>query len=358
LQHLPAKDGALQLAVVADDLTGALDTAAPFAARGLRTIVVADPSELKDALAENFDVISLTTLSREVEPEEAARRVAEAVVALPPDVRLFKKIDSRMKGNLEAELSALPPQELLVVPGIPEFGRVVRAGKIEGFGVEKPTSVAAALGRFAARALVPDTETREDMARALAAAGGRLLVGARGAAEALATQITGREMPAAMSLPKAPTMMVIGSRDPITLAQVEVLRGAHPHLHYVPAPNGRAVFDESASRPALTLLQAVPGEKNASAEEVSAALAESLGRFRADISGILVLTGGATAEKVLNRLKIGRMRLVGEFLPGLPVSQAGELLVLTKSGGFGEADTLKRIADCALASQRDQAHVL
>jgi hypothetical protein len=35
---------------------------------------------------------------------------------------------------------------------------------------------------------------------------------------------------------------------------------------------------------------------------------------------------------------VSRMRLVGEFLPGLPVSQAGELLVLTKSGGFGEAE--------------------
>lgn len=340
----------LQLAIIADDLTGALDAAAPFAGRGLATIVVANPSDLEEALAEAPAVLSVSTRSREITPDDAMREVARVVEALPSGVRLFKKVDSRLKGNIEAELSALPSGRLLVLPAIPEFGRVVRGGGLEGFGVEKPVPIAAALGRHAARAAIPDTGTREEMAKALAAAGDALLVGARGLAEAMAATLP--EGPVGCDLPpQRRATFVVGSRDPITLAQVEALRRAHPDLLHIEAPNGLADRQNSAGEaPPITLLQAVPGEAPASGKAVAAALAESLCHRCLAGRNMLLLTGGATAETVLEALAIRRMRLFGEFLPGMPVAQAGRLVLITKSGGFGAPDALQCVADAVGAT--------
>jgi uncharacterized protein YgbK (DUF1537 family) len=38
------------IAIIADDLTGALDSAAPFAARGMDSVVALDPEALETAL--------------------------------------------------------------------------------------------------------------------------------------------------------------------------------------------------------------------------------------------------------------------------------------------------------------------
>ncbi|MGK9168430.1 hypothetical protein KXR53_19110 [Inquilinus limosus] len=334
-----------QLAIIADDLTGALDAAAPFAGRGLATIVVADLADLGPALAEAPDILSVSTQSRELAPDAAAERVARVAGALPAGLRLFKKIDSRLKGNIEAELSALPAERLLVLPAIPEFGRIVRDGSLSGFGVDTPIPVAAALGRHAGRSTVPDTLSGEDMAGALAAADGALLVGARGLAEALAGMLSDTLVACAVP-PGMRLSMVVGSRDPITLAQVNALREGHSGLCYIPAPNGDApahsVWEEAGR---LTLLQAVPGDAPATGEAVVSALAESLCRTCLNGRTMLLLTGGATAAKVLARLGIGRVRLSGEVLPGMPLARAGGFVLITKSGGFGSTEALKLIAD-------------
>ena len=72
--------------------------------------------------------------------------------------------------RLDAELAALPDRPLLVAPAIPAFGRVVRQGRVEGFGVATPIEIAPLLGARAADALIPDTETEAAMEAALAAA--------------------------------------------------------------------------------------------------------------------------------------------------------------------------------------------
>ena len=60
------------------------------------------------------------------------------------------------------------------------------------------------------------------------------------------------------------------------------------------------------------------------------------------------LTGGATAEAVLEAMGIGTLDLHGECLPGLPVARAvsgaGALTVIAKSGGFGDENTLIGLA--------------
>ena len=335
---------ALQLAILADDLTGALDAAAPFAARGMTVDVALHPGAVADMVHDGAQVVAVSTRSRDVAPLEARAAVALAAAALPPGVRLFKKIDSRLKGHIEAELSALDFSRVLVVPAIVDFGRVVKGGAVTGFGVERDIPVAPALGRFVERSIIPDVSSDEEMRAALSQADEAwLLVGARGLAEALARQETGTEEPTAPALAGPRGILVVGSRDPITLAQVEALRGRANVMH-LPAPNG--VFDAGpvlGSEAGLILIQAVPGDRAVSPDKVAANLAEHLRPLVADRCDTLFLTGGATAEAVLGAMGLDRMRLLGECLPGLPVGVAHGLTIVAKSGGFGEVGTLVKV---------------
>jgi uncharacterized protein YgbK (DUF1537 family) len=140
-------------------------------------------------------------------------------------------------------------------------------------------------------------------------------------------------------------ILVVGSRDPITLAQVEALRSQEDVVH-LPAPNG--IFDAHpvlGARANLVLVQSTPGDRAVPPHDVAANLAEHLRPIVPTCCDTLFLTGGATAEAVLGALGIDRMRLLGECLPGLPVGVAGDLTIVTKSGGFGDIGTLVRVAE-------------
>lgn len=336
------------LCIVADDLTGALDAAAPFARRSMRSIILFDQTKLGEALATAPHLVTVSTRSREMEPDAAFEAVRSFVAGVPSATRLFKKIDSRMKGNIEVELQALPVAPLLVAPAIPEFARLTRQGAVEGFGIEKPIDIGERLGSFAPAASVPDIETDNDLIRALEAHPDNTLVGARGLADALARLMTGRASADDIAAPKArKALFIIGSHDPITVAQADLLR-ARAGVTWVAAANGVApAFSLDAP---VTVLQATPGEQTVSGIEVADNLARSLpADLRAWID-LLFLTGGATAEAILAHLGIGMASVVGEALPGLPVTRVDGLTIITKSGGFGDRQTLVDLA-AAIAAE-------
>lgn len=79
-----------RVALVSDDLTGALDAAAPFLAVGKYCVVATDLAALKAALAAGAEVVAVSLNSREGTAEEAARRVREAVGTLAGVPLLFK----------------------------------------------------------------------------------------------------------------------------------------------------------------------------------------------------------------------------------------------------------------------------
>lgn len=340
----------MQLCIIADDLTGALDAAAPFAGRGMRVEVALSPGAAASVAASGADVMTVSTCSRDGSADAARAAMAQVVAALPPAVRVMKKIDSRLKGHVAAELSVLDPAHMLVAPAIPEFGRVTRDGCVTGHGVETPLSVAAVLGDLAARAAVPDVATPADMRQALALAGsGDLLVGARGLAEALAIMLTGRAEATPVKPRAARSLLVVGSRDPITLEQVAMVRAADL-VHWLPAPVGEiAAQGEGDADPvraagaAHLLVQATPGAVPRNGAEVAGALARGLHPALTSGRQAMLLSGGATAEAVLAAMGISTMRLAGECLPGLPVADAGGASIIAKSGGFGDAATLKTL---------------
>ncbi|MBP0581134.1 four-carbon acid sugar kinase family protein [Labrys sp. LIt4] len=332
------------LAILADDLTGALDTAAPFAARGMHAQVALTIDAIDEAVREGPDVVSINLASRELSADTARHLTAAALAALPAGTRLFKKVDSRLKGHVAAELDALPFRAALMAPAIPDFGRVVKAGCVQGFGVETPISIVEKLGPHAVRATIPDIPDQDGLRVWLARSeeeGIDLLIGARGLAEALAERLTGRAVGSLAEIADGPALFVIGSHDPITLAQVDALRAAFDP-HYLPAPNGR-LAEPLVDGNAITLVQAVPGEETVTSREVSQALAQSVFPSLAQVSTLL-LSGGETAQALLEKMEIGRFRLLGECQPGLGLAHARGHCIIAKSGGFGQPDTLSRIA--------------
>lgn len=330
-----------ELAIIADDLTGALDAAAPFAMRGIPTAVALSAEALPEAMAGGARIVGVSTDSREIGPEAARDAVRSAIAALPAGTRLFKKIDSRLKGNIAAELDAIPYSHSLVIPAIPAFERGVRDGRLCGFGISEPIDIADRLGAHMARATVPDIETQADIDNALAL-DHDLAVGARGLAQSMAMRMAPGVTPADPILPNRRALVVIGSIDPITHAQLDRLRAANPDVAHVAAPNGVGPGDVHLTAP-VTIVQATPGTERAASRHVAAALAETVARLAPPLDTLLVLSGGATAQAILQRLDIGTLQLVGEALPGLPVATGGGLTFVTKSGGFGGVNTLQQL---------------
>ena len=329
-----------RLAIIADDLTGALDAAAPFAARGFSTVVALGPDDLAAALCSGADVVGVSTDSRDIAPDAARRAVADCVALLPPGLVIFKKIDSRLKGNIAAELDAIPFRRALVIPAIPAFGRWMRNGRLDGFGVAQPISIADRLGHHAGAATIPDVDEQSDIDHALATIAHDLPVGARGLAEALATHLAPAAGPAAIPPLSSPAFCVIGTTDPITTRQVERLRET-TNVTYMAAPDGVAP-DASPTRGDLVVLQATQGA-GADPVVVARRLGEAIANLHPPAGATLVISGGATAQVALRALGITTLELHGEALPGLPIARAGGLTIITKSGGFGEPDTLLRL---------------
>src|SRR5256885_4093933 len=112
----------LPLTIIADDLTGACDTGALFAARGRVRVTVWPAAALR------APVSVVDTESRHVDAADAARRVS-AVARSVPRTRIFKKIDSTLRGQIGAELDALlratSSTTALVCPALPSEHRVV-----------------------------------------------------------------------------------------------------------------------------------------------------------------------------------------------------------------------------------------
>ena len=113
--------------IVADDLTGACDTGAVFAGRGAVGVYV------RPALpSARWPAAAVDTESRTLAPEAAAGEARRAARALGDRVRagrVFKKIDSTMRGPIGAEIDAwLDAAGLggaLICPALPEQQRTV-----------------------------------------------------------------------------------------------------------------------------------------------------------------------------------------------------------------------------------------
>ncbi len=376
------------LGIQADDLTGACDAGAPFAARGLSTLVVVpDTTGARADPAPEPAVRVVDTESRGLPADRArarARTAAAALASAGPAV-LYKKMDSTARGHVGAELAgvlegaglaatvvapAFPAQARTVVNGqVRVAGRLLDAAAMPGAelpgtgasllallavaglrpvgGLPLETvrrgraATVARIGRFLAtggRGLVVDAETDRELDVVAAAADGApvLLAGSAGLAAALAARLVPAPPPAPPRLPLArPILIVAGSPHPATRGQLDLLAG-------------RA--DVSVLAPSRLEAGSDPGRRRAVAGRLAADARRAIERAR---PGTLVLTGGETAIAVVEALQAAGLRLAGEVEPGLAAGTLSGgpfdgLVTITKAGGFGDPHTLVRL--CAAAA--------
>jgi len=124
---------ARKLGIVADDLTGAMDSSGYFAWLGFSTVVVLEPDFFSEAT-----VLVITTNSRAESPEIARERVRQAMQGMAGRV-VYKKIDSTLRGNIGEELKvaaeAMASQKTVVAPAFPAVGRTTVNGVLLVNGV-------------------------------------------------------------------------------------------------------------------------------------------------------------------------------------------------------------------------------
>lgn len=131
--------------IIADDLTGANDTALQFHLRGANTqILLSDEVEPLDI--EGTQTWAISTESRNVTPHEAYEKVKHTAKmfadVLKPDY-FYKKIDSTVRGNIAVEtlgiLEVLGWDAAVVIPAFPMEGRVTVGGYhlLKGIPIER-----------------------------------------------------------------------------------------------------------------------------------------------------------------------------------------------------------------------------
>ncbi|WP_326894332.1 four-carbon acid sugar kinase family protein (plasmid) [Rhizobium beringeri] len=137
----------LKAVIVADDLTGALDTGTPFVEAGLSVAVAVEVGAAEDAIATGCDVVVVNTASRALgEPEAAERGPFRDRGTSWREARSRDEEDRpRLKGNVAAESLALADalglEAILVAPAIPDQERVTYRGCVVGRGVDKPLPI-------------------------------------------------------------------------------------------------------------------------------------------------------------------------------------------------------------------------
>jgi uncharacterized protein YgbK (DUF1537 family) len=377
--------------IVADDLTGAMDSAGPFATRGLETWVSAVPMRCDPASLKSARVVSVNTDTRHLPGPQAIARVNEIVRHLGAgsfDI-FVKKIDSTLRGNVVAETLALLElsgrREAIVAAAFPAQGRTVRGGVVhvdgkplaqtafakdalsppplaplqQVFAAAKPglrvTTVAPSDGFATGPDIwIADSETDADLARIVETLAARmnsvLMVGSAGLTRALA-QGCFDEHPAP-SDPQHVTgtiVFAVGSRAARSAEQVESL-AAEPGTKVLRAPNGRLQCAEiPVARNLVLKATADDAGREGDAEHVAADMA----RHAIDIAlrahaQALVATGGDTAIAILTASSNPALQVLGDLMPGIPYArirlEGTPMWLVTKAGGFGGRDTFLEVA--------------
>lgn len=395
--------------ILADDLTGACDCAVAFAAHGQPASVTWDGEGAAAVLAIDMD-------SRRLSPADARTRMRAQLDRRKPAGRnLYKKVDSTWRGQPAAEIAAAlaslkdkgEAAVAVLAPAFPATGRTQRDGRLllagrpleqsplwqaehagadadlsrslraEGLAVRLlPRALSEAALRAAAEdgaeVLLCDAERPDDLDRIAAAGlslGRRILwAGSAGLAHALARQ-TAAAAPAATLPSPGPGgfLFVVGSIAGASRAAAAVL-AADPGVETMTVPpsalraGATPWLGQSAAatlrkgRDVLVMIGEDAAPDMGEGATIATALATSLAPAGAAL-GALFVTGGETARALLTAFGVQAIRLVGEIEPGVPWGETEGAVrrpVITKAGGFGTAETLRRGLDHLRALPRQE----
>ena len=395
----------IELLILADDFTGALDTAAQFANLGIPSLVYPEDSQPDfTAVDEEVRVVSVNVQTRHLCPSEAYRRMRMLTEqALAAGIsQIYKKTDSALRGNIGSELQALLDAagggSLFFLPAYPESGRTTVGGVQYLDGVEIAQSVfgqdpfepvtRSAVAEIIAQqsdaevivlgpgAHLPQVVRPQRRIFAVDAVSGAdirnvcshlpsgrplLLGGCAGFAQYLAAKMGGGKA-VGEPLPKVKKILVAsGSLNPISRKQMAYIARQGVPLVSMKQGCGRlasAKAQRYLEESGLTALQTEECDRRSIKEktELHAARRRVGEEFASVVNHLtqceencaLVIVGGDTARDVI------RLRFAGPLVPlrtmatGTVLSAAvdrrgGMVLLVTKSGGFGDEATLEQI---------------
>lgn len=394
-----------RILIVADDLTGAMDAAVPFAENGIKVLVSPHLNSAPTSFSD-VDVLSISTETRHLPPAEAVGRltgISAWLLSLEAEV-LIKKIDSTLRGNVVAEskvLIELFNKKLVVVcPAVPAQNRIVVDGELFVGGVplrETPfardirspapaqplrklfqdhfpawKTIGVSLATTKTEA-VPSTypiikigDARQDVdllrlvEENMPQLQNSLFVGASGLTRALA-QVLCHQAPAPVSkvsVKGGNILFVVGSLARETDEQVKTLCRTRAVKLFDSADE--ALFDQSHFKKLFQqdetniIVLKTPDHNllstSSAAESILDALSESVEKIIGSIKvSVIVATGGDTAQAILAKLDVKNLFVLGEISPGVVFamidSPANNFYIVTKAGGFGEPELFMNIID-------------
>lgn len=133
------------IGIIADDLTGANDTALQFQQKGAQTQILLDMN-VEPVNPQNTQTWAIPTESRNIEPYKAYECVKKAtqyfIEKINPDY-FYKKIDSTVRGNIAVEvlaaLEVLQWDASVIIPAFPAESRVTVGGYhlLKGIPIER-----------------------------------------------------------------------------------------------------------------------------------------------------------------------------------------------------------------------------
>ncbi len=242
--------------ILADDLTGALDTAASFTGE---VPVFIDRPPAQDNRFFDAQISVVATPTRDISPEELPSHLHPALGWLKSGDIAFKKVDSLLRGNTFAELAWLTRNgafdTTLFAPAFPAQGRVTIGGQqwvIEPGNLSGPRKSAAlpfneAFARYGLAVgsdtpsdgssldvWAPDILSDEELDAVVTKAeyeeaGSRLWCGSAGLAQALARYLglvpglVSAVSPLAVDSRSGPTVLVSASHHPVLREQWKLL---------------------------------------------------------------------------------------------------------------------------------------
>jgi uncharacterized protein YgbK (DUF1537 family) len=406
-----------RILILADDLTGANDTAIQFSKCGFSTLVVTNIVQADTVFFEDYDVIAVNTNSRGMSPSDAYRILYEVIKKLEVAKNgflVYKKVDSMLRGNpgqeLAAVMDALDIHIALVAPAFPANRSVLEHGflssganavqifadgserKTENIPLETirqsaPAMVALIHNRISngTQILVADAVNDIDL-ETIYTASTRLekpyiLTGSAGLANQLARKLCkpeskNKETPLLVS--PTPVLIVAGSRQMETVTQILTLSQSLsiPIIRFkvslVLEGKSEQAIKEAYAEAAELMQRHIPiciiavesmfhTEETAvnsnphytEGDETGKAISGALGILTKKLFDdfnfpLLISTGGDTSMAICNYLEITCLKPLKEIHPGIPLSRIigcpyNSRFIITKSGRFGEPDTLIKI---------------
>lgn len=350
--------------LVADDLTGALDSGVQFTGIAKLCVPLAiGASDMDGSLALNLSC-------RDGSRETAIEATTVTLGYLDGADIAFKKIDSLLRGHWPAEIATLARSgrfgSIILAPAFPAQGRITRAGRqywrsLDGSWQPVRVDICDALARECltvgcgpgthrpGNVLVCDAETQDDLAAVVvechALARPILWCGAAGLARALAGAPPRR----------APTrrgahLTLIGSHHPVLRAQLSRLEVVSSHFVVRCGPdherNAQHIGASLAAHERCVARADLPDglDPVVAAVRIAAWLQGTL--HFVPRPEVLTVIGGETLASVCHALQVTGLGLEGELGAGVPCSslQGGPwdgVLCYSKSGAFGENDWLR-----------------